>query len=285
MSSGVSLGIGLLVSGLLLVVLVWGLLRLLPAVSAAATRRELAIPAGPDQSEDAVVLIEPGGRVAILNARAREWFALQENAPIDLERLLRGVRPADDFLALCAAPGQKRLNVNGRPVEAASHQIPGTQAQMLISMGAAEVLPSIAAGGEGLPTSSLEIITDFTSSIASSLDLETVLRSMADGMLRLVAADILEIKILDQATARLCCLSIRGAKRNRPEAGPGCAEPIWLSQRRRSRNPQASSLARCRRAGGCPAGRKHVHPDILRCDAAHRGRGTGWHHRGRPDHE
>ena len=57
---------------------------------------------------------------------AREWFGLRKDEPPDLERLIRQVRPAEDFLNLCAVPGQKRLSIAGRLVEVTSHQVPGT---------------------------------------------------------------------------------------------------------------------------------------------------------------
>jgi hypothetical protein len=44
------------------------------------------------------------------------------------------VRPSDDFLDLCAAPGSKRVSIGGRLVEIASYEVPGIYPMMLISL-------------------------------------------------------------------------------------------------------------------------------------------------------
>ena len=81
-----------------------------------------------------------------INTLAREWFGLRANDQPNLERLLRRVRPPDDFLNVCAAPGQKRLNLNGRQVEATSYQVPGAYPQMLVSLRGMDFLPALQAG-------------------------------------------------------------------------------------------------------------------------------------------
>jgi hypothetical protein len=74
---------------------------------------------------EAIVTIQPGGRVDYLNDLARDWFGLRADELPELEKLIRKARPAEDFLNLCAAHGQKRLSVGGRLVEATSYQVPG----------------------------------------------------------------------------------------------------------------------------------------------------------------
>ena len=149
---------------------------------------------------DAVVVIQPGGRVDYLNAQARDWFGLRENDPADLERLLRRVRPADDFLDVCAVPGSKRLSVNGRSTHVTSYRVPGVYPQMLISLRGAELMPALGTQSDEVASSLLKTVTDFSEAVASSLDFESVVRSVLDNVLRLVPADMLELKAWDEET-------------------------------------------------------------------------------------
>src|SRR5512146_1759602 len=121
MFASLNLGIGLIIAGLVFVILVWGVLSLIPRVQATTPAKREPAPAAPMDEAEAIVVIQQGGRVDYVNARARDWFGLRENDATDLERLLRRVRPADDFLDVCAAPGNKRLNVNGKAVDVTSY--------------------------------------------------------------------------------------------------------------------------------------------------------------------
>ena len=134
MSVGLIWAFGLVAIGLALAALVWGLLKLLPLTSFAGAASAPAASTDPKLSEEAVVVIEPGGRVEFLNTRAHEWFSVSDNSTPDLELILREVKPAEDFLSLCAVPGRKLLNLNGTPVEVTSNQIPGSHPQMLVAL-------------------------------------------------------------------------------------------------------------------------------------------------------
>ena len=120
MFASLNLGIGLIIAGLVFVILVWAVLNLLPRAQPAGTSETPFVHVDEGASGDAIVVIQPGGRVDYVNPRARDWFGLRENDPADLERLLRRVRPADDFLEVCSAPGNRRLNINGKTVDATS---------------------------------------------------------------------------------------------------------------------------------------------------------------------
>lgn len=61
-------------------------------------------------------------------------FDLREDEPYDLERLARRVRPSDDFLDLCASPGQKRVSLSGKVVEIASFEVPGVYPMTSLSL-------------------------------------------------------------------------------------------------------------------------------------------------------
>jgi GAF domain-containing protein/nitrogen-specific signal transduction histidine kinase len=198
MFASLNLGMGLVIAGLVFVILVWGLVTLLPRGQAVGQNKAPVSLLDSNQSADAIVVIQPGGRVDYVNARAREWFGLRENDQASLERLLRRVRPPDDFLDVCAAPGQKRLSLNGKQVEATSYQVPGVYPQMLVSLRGMDFLPALQAGDKELSTSILKIVTDFSQSVASSLDIESVVRSILDNVYQLVPADLMEVKVWDE---------------------------------------------------------------------------------------
>jgi len=201
MFASLNLGIGMIIAGLVFVLLVWGLLRLLPrSQSSGQINYHPLVPPNLNQSTDAVLIIQPGGRVDYVNAQAREWFGLRENDPTDLEHLMRRVRPPEDFMDVCAAPGQKRVSVNGKLADITSYQVPGVYTQMLVSLRGIDLTPALT-GSDGQVTSSiLTIITDFSRAISSSLDLETVVRLILDNIIRIVPADLLEIKVSDAAS-------------------------------------------------------------------------------------
>ena len=203
MIAGLNLGVALVVTGLVFVILVWSVLRLLPRLSIRAAAGSPAPPLDADAADDGVLVIQPGGRVDYLNAQARHWFDVREGDPADLDRMLRCVRPSDDFLEVCASPGQKRLHVNGRPIEVTSYQVPGSHPQMLLSLRSLEFATAVSAGSAQASSSLLRIISDFSGAITSSLELESVVRSILDSTLRLVPADLLELKTWDQETRTL----------------------------------------------------------------------------------
>ena len=189
------LGIGLFIAGLVFVVLVWVVLRILPHTNAAiqADVNPFSFPES-SKSNDAVIILSPGGRVEYISALARTYFDMRENEPYDLERLARRVRPSDDFLDLCAASGFKRVSIGGKLVEIASYEVPGIYPMMLISLRGKEFAPALEQGN-GASEEILRVVTEFSQSIAASLDLETTVRSILDNVSRLVPSDLLELKL------------------------------------------------------------------------------------------
>ena len=185
------------VLGLLVLAIIW--LRKLPRNASAASEPTAAV-SSPDSSplNEAVLIVQFGGRVEYINDLAREWFGLRENEYPDLERLIRRARPAEDILHLCARQGQKRLSVGGRLVDATSYQIPGPYPLMLISMRNVE----LATGPDQVsPDSSLlRTVSDFGKNVSSSLDLEDTLYAILLNVSHLVPADLLEVKVWDEAS-------------------------------------------------------------------------------------
>jgi hypothetical protein len=121
------LGVSLFLAGLVVVALAWAVLRFLPR-SQSNTQpvvNSFVFPEPSKSSTEATIILQPGGRVEHISALARSYFELRENEAYDLESLARRVRPSDDFLDLCMAPGYKRVSIGGKLVEIASYQVPG----------------------------------------------------------------------------------------------------------------------------------------------------------------
>ncbi|MDD2920812.1 MAG: GAF domain-containing protein [Anaerolineales bacterium] len=190
------LGVSLSIIGLALVSLVWVALRFLPRSQSAArtgSSNSFVIPES-TESKDAIILIQPGGRVEYMSALARSYFDLHDGEPYDLERLTRRVRPSEDFLDLCASSGQKRVSINGKLVEIISYEVPGEFPLMLVSLRGKDLAP-ILDQSNGASEEILRVVTDFSQAIAASLDLETTVKSILDNVGRLVPSDALELKL------------------------------------------------------------------------------------------
>ncbi|MCC6498649.1 MAG: GAF domain-containing protein [Anaerolineales bacterium] len=151
--------------------------------------------------KEAVITVQPGGRVDYINERAREWFGLRRGEDAELERLIRRARPAEDFLNLCASPGQKRFSVGGALVEAKSYQIPGAYPLMLIAMRSVDLY----AGKDqaAADSSILKVLADFGKGVTESLELEETLYAILLNVSHLVPADLLELKVWDAARQTL----------------------------------------------------------------------------------
>src|SRR5687767_14615752 len=125
MFAGLEVGLVLILSALVLIVpvLLVILLRRMPRnASIAPEVTSTFAPSDSSKLNEAILIVQYGGRVEYINELAREWFGLREGEPAELERLVRRVRPAEDLLNLCAEQGQKRLSVGGRLVDATSYQ-------------------------------------------------------------------------------------------------------------------------------------------------------------------
>jgi PAS domain S-box-containing protein len=189
-------GVSLLVAGLVIVALAWFVLRLLPRTQAMpqASLISQGVSSTSTQSNDAVILLQPGGRVEYLSERAKAFFGLRENEPYDLERLARYVRPSDEFLEVCATPNTKRISINGKLVEITSHEVPGSYPLMLVALRGKE---NNTEQGNGTSNEILQLATDFSQSIAASLDLNTTVNSILTNVGKLVPSDVLELKLWD----------------------------------------------------------------------------------------
>jgi GAF domain-containing protein/nitrogen-specific signal transduction histidine kinase len=196
MSIGMFLGIGLIITTLVFAVVGLLVMRLfLNRNSTAEVENTSQVQPEIDSSGEAILVIQPGGRVEYINPRAREWFGLRADDAADIERLARRVHPADEFLEVLATPGQKRVNVNGRLAEFTSYQVPGTYPKMLVSLRSMELTPAFTSESADASDSIFKVMADFSQAITSNLDLETVLYSILENLNRLIPADVMEIKV------------------------------------------------------------------------------------------
>jgi GAF domain-containing protein len=195
-------GLSLILVGVVITMLVWVFLRILPR--RAEVVEDVPSPRAFIQSKstDGVIVVESGGKVEYLNDLARSWFGLGATDYPDLERLARRVRPSEDFLELCVGEAQKRFSVGGRLMDAVSYQVPGLNPAILISLRSMELDTALNDGAQGQSANSiLEIVTGFNQAVSSSLDLETTLLAIFQNVSRLVANDMMEIKLENPGAA------------------------------------------------------------------------------------
>ncbi|MDT8899013.1 GAF domain-containing protein [Thermanaerothrix sp. 4228-RoL] len=150
-----------------------------------------------DGLSEAVIVIQPGGRVTWLNESARTLFDLPADTHPNLEMLARKVRPPELFLGLCAHGGQDLVTLGGRTVEVRVLATPlDGQAYRLVWLREAN-LASELARESALPAQTLQTFLQLTQAIAASLDLNETLQAVLDSLERLLPADIWEITLWD----------------------------------------------------------------------------------------
>ncbi len=187
-------GLALIVVG----VAFWLLTRLAlrSAQNAKPAREQIPAPAKAtlSQHQEAMVVIQKGGRVAQINQRARELFHLEAHDIPDLEALARRARPGEEFLTLCAAEGQGRFMLDGRLAEAVSYAVhSGPQPVMVVTIR----FPELGGRQGSVDTQSLQIFTQIAQDMGSSLDLESTIGSILDNVGKLLPADLLEVALWD----------------------------------------------------------------------------------------
>ncbi len=182
--------------------LVWAILRFIPGMrhvsSPPITVAEKPAPVlrEPTGHESGVLLVQAGGRIEFINDTAREWFNLAEGEQPNLEVLASRIRPSDEFLRLCAVEQQNRFSLNGRPLECASYQVPGSVPMLLVAMNRLDISSGLQAG-EGGSVAALKILLDFNQSVSVRTELQPTMRAILENLERLVPADVLEIKLWD----------------------------------------------------------------------------------------
>lgn len=215
MFAGLEVGLGLIVLAMVLLAPVFlvALFRRAPRNGLSAPQDVSFNPPDVSQLNEAVMIVQAGGRVEYLNNLAREWFGLSSDEPADLEWVVRHARPAEDLLYLCARQGQKRLSVGGRLVEVTSYPVPGTYPLMLVTMRNVELSTNL--DQSQADSSILKIITDFGRDVSASLDLEDTIYAILLNVSHLVPADILEIKTWNPSTQTLTPYTLDSAGSSR----------------------------------------------------------------------
>jgi len=196
-------------------------------------------------SRDAVILVQPGGRVVYTNGTAQEWFGTQDQQP-NLERLAKKARPPDVFLGLCVTEGQARFSLDGRLVEGSSYLVPfSPQMGAVIPQGRPITQPreslfhaslamlvtlrrpqvsfmehGAAPAGEKNPTrlsggASLQIFSELSQQMTANLELDKTLFAILESVERLISADFLEITRWDPAYNHLVPYRFVGVDENR----------------------------------------------------------------------
>ena len=160
--------------------------------------------------KDAVLILELGGRVKVINDVAREWFNLTLDELPNIEALGRRIRPSESFFELCATEGQARFSINGKLVNATSYRVSGNIPTILMVMHPAEMLNLARSGQDTLSAASLKTVSEFGQAIASSLSLEDTIESILINVERLVPSDFLEVKISQESTDQLVAYRMAG---------------------------------------------------------------------------
>lgn len=195
--SPVFLGILLLLIGATFFALVWGVLRLIPRLRIGHPTPAPAVSQSEtSSSENAVILVEGGGRVGYINPAARQWFNLRAGEQPSLEVLANRVRSSDEFLKICAGEGQARFSLNGRPLECISYQVPGPVPAILVALNR----PGLSTGLEmtvGGSLSALKILTDFNRAISAMPDFQSTVKAVLENIEQLIPVESLQVKLWD----------------------------------------------------------------------------------------
>jgi PAS domain S-box-containing protein len=202
----VGLGIGFMLFTYYLARQKPGSLQAQPPTSAPLTIPEMQPP------NEAILMIETGGRVIYANQLAKEWFGYSEGQP-NLERLAQRVRPGDAFLGLCFSEGQADFALDGRLIEGISYAVPlagsdspdggnGSDSAMLVSMRRPKVTNLRTEGGR-ISQHALDIFAGLSQKMTASLDVDTTLHAILESVEQLIPSDLQEITIWDPVTQEL----------------------------------------------------------------------------------
>ncbi|MBT3391204.1 MAG: GAF domain-containing protein [Chloroflexi bacterium] len=152
--------------------------------------------------DNAVFIVQPGGRIRYINDQARTIFDVWDVTP-NIERLARKVRPGNTLLSLCATEGEAQLMVTGQTMDAASYFIPnGSGKHVLVSLRPQQ-LNILGSSKSGVSNQTIEILTALNQAMAADLELETTLQAILDSVDRLIPTDFAEITIWEPETKQL----------------------------------------------------------------------------------
>ena len=205
-----TLGLGLLILGSVLLALVVGLIRWASSqphsASASAVPRVKAmepmlnLSSDPPRPREAVLVIQPGGKLGQLNETARQWFQTGEDHP-NLERMAQHTYPPDEFLGLCARAGQAQFTLDGHLVLGTSYELShADQPAVLVSLRQAQAL--FLDGAEN-SAEQIQLLAEFAHRINANLELEPTLHAILECVEQSIPADLTEISLWEADSQRL----------------------------------------------------------------------------------
>ncbi|MEN8242148.1 MAG: GAF domain-containing protein, partial [Chloroflexota bacterium] len=150
------------------------------------------------QNENAVFIVQPGGRVVFINDNAANWFNISTNAAPNLERMARLARPSEAFLSLCSTSGQARFTLQQTFVEGSSYFIPFQDGQAIMVVLEKPQLTNLDQTESNLSSQAVNIFTEISQRMSSSLDLETTIRTILFSIDQLIPSDFSEVTIWEQ---------------------------------------------------------------------------------------
>lgn len=191
----VTVGVILALVGAALLGLLPVLLRILPRKSKPSAQLETQLGKVTDVSphENAVFLVQPGGRVIYINQQARQWFGIADQESPNLERMARRARPADAFLGLCASAGQISFTLDQSLVEGISFNIPYQERQAVLVSLQKPQFKNLEEGQDLLSMHAVTIFNEISQAMSASLDLETTIQTILESIDRLIPSDFSEI--------------------------------------------------------------------------------------------
>jgi PAS domain S-box-containing protein len=193
----IPLGIALIFLGILFFVGAFIFVRL---ISGRINLRGKNLPSSISQElpehQEAVMVIQPGGRVSYLNQTAREKFKVWQETP-NLERLARQTRPIDTFLSLCSTEGVAPFSIDGQKMEGVSYFVPNGNGKSVLLTIRSQLPDAISNGSIEYSDQTLEIMTTLSQSIQANLELDTTLEGILTSGEQLVPNDFSEIAIWD----------------------------------------------------------------------------------------
>ena len=201
--AAIPLGISLFIIGLGFISLTFLLARFISKkLSLSKNPSPIAVDLDVQTHDNAVFIVQPGGRIRYINDQARTAFDVWEVTP-NIERLARKVRPGNTFLSLCATEGAAQLMVTGQTMDATSYFIPnGSGKHVLVSLRPQQ-LNILSSTKSGVSDQTIEILTALNQAMAADLELETTLQAILDSVDRLVPTDFAEITIWEPETTQL----------------------------------------------------------------------------------
>ena len=154
----------------------------------------------PEDEEAGVIVVASGGRVAYLNRAARQWLGLSPEDQPSLEFLLHRVRPEDEFVRLCAQPGEARLNLAARALEAFSYAVP-YEGGLALAVVLRPLVLEVGKEKNGMSAPAAEMLRRFVvlgQKISTHLDFEEALLAVAERVAEILPFDVLEITLWDK---------------------------------------------------------------------------------------